>query len=51
VGEQLSRVAAAAAVPNLAALADDFSYADPDERFGLLIDIFVDGLARLAAAG
>lgn len=37
--------------PNLVALADEFSYADPDERFELLIDIFVDGLARLAEAG
>jgi AcrR family transcriptional regulator len=34
--------------PNLVALADEFSYADPGERFELLIDIFVDGLARLA---
>jgi hypothetical protein len=30
------------------ALAAEFAYADPDERFELLIDIFVDGLARLA---
>jgi AcrR family transcriptional regulator len=36
--------------PNMVALADEFSFADPDERFELLIDIFVDGLARLAAA-
>jgi AcrR family transcriptional regulator len=36
--------------PNLVTLADEFSYADPDERFELLIDIFVDGLARRAAA-
>jgi AcrR family transcriptional regulator len=35
--------------PNLVALADEFSYSDPDERFELLIDIFVDGLARTAA--
>jgi AcrR family transcriptional regulator len=34
--------------PNLVALAEEFSYADPDERFELLIDIFTDGLARLA---
>jgi AcrR family transcriptional regulator len=34
--------------PNLVALAAEFAYADPDERFELLIDIFVDGLARLA---
>jgi hypothetical protein len=50
-GQQLSRGAAAAAVPNLVALAAEFSYADPDERFELLVDIFVDGLARLAEAG
>jgi AcrR family transcriptional regulator len=37
--------------PNLVALADEFSYADPDERFELLIEIFVDGLARLADQG
>ncbi len=34
--------------PNLVALAAEFAYADPDERFELLIDIFTDGLARLA---
>jgi AcrR family transcriptional regulator len=34
--------------PNLVALANEFSYADPDERFELLIEIFTDGLARLA---
>jgi AcrR family transcriptional regulator len=34
--------------PNLIALADEFSYADRDEQFELLIDIFVDGLARVA---
>jgi AcrR family transcriptional regulator len=37
--------------PNLVALAGEFSYADPNERFELLIDIFVDGLARLAEPG
>jgi AcrR family transcriptional regulator len=37
--------------PNLVALAAEFSHADPDERFELLIDIFVDGLARLAGQG
>jgi len=36
--------------PNMTALADEFALADPDERFDLLIDIFVDGLARRAAA-
>jgi AcrR family transcriptional regulator len=35
--------------PNMTALADEFAFADPDERFELLIDIFVDGLARRAA--
>jgi AcrR family transcriptional regulator len=36
--------------PNLVALADEYSYSDPDGQFELLIDIFVDGLARQAAA-
>jgi AcrR family transcriptional regulator len=36
--------------PTMTALADEFAFADPDERFELLIDIFVDGLARRAAA-
>lgn len=36
--------------PNLVALADQFGYADRDAQFELLIDIFVDGLARKAAA-
>jgi AcrR family transcriptional regulator len=35
--------------PNMVALADEFAFADADERFELLIDIFVDGLARRAA--
>lgn len=35
--------------PNLTTLADEFVIADPDERFELLIDIFVDGLTRRAA--
>jgi AcrR family transcriptional regulator len=39
----------AAQFPNMTALADEFALADPDERFELLIDIFVDGLARHAA--
>ena len=34
--------------PNMTALADEFALADPDERFELLIDIFVDGLTRRA---
>jgi len=36
--------------PNMVGLADEFAFADPDERFELLIDIFVDGLARRAAS-
>jgi AcrR family transcriptional regulator len=39
----------AAHFPNLVALAGEYALADNDERFGLLIDIFVDGLARAAA--
>jgi AcrR family transcriptional regulator len=39
----------AAQFPNMTALADEFAFADPGERFELLIDIFVDGLARRAA--
>ena len=37
--------------PNLVSLATEFADADRDARFELLIDIFVDGLARLAQAG
>jgi hypothetical protein len=37
-------------IPNSLELADEFALADPDERFELLLDIFVDGLARRAAA-
>src|SRR5215471_9099425 len=36
--------------PNLTALAGHFSSVDPDERFELLLDIFVDGLAQRATA-
>jgi len=36
--------------PNMTGLAGEFALSDPDERFELLIDIFVDGLARRAAA-
>jgi AcrR family transcriptional regulator len=36
--------------PNLVALASEFAFADPGERFEVLIDIFVDGLARRAGA-
>ena len=39
----------AAQFPNMTALADEFARSDPDERFELLIDIFVDGLSRRAA--
>jgi hypothetical protein len=35
--------------PNLVELADEFAYADRDQRFELLIDIFIDRLARAAA--
>jgi len=35
--------------PNMTALAGEFAFADPGERFELLIDIFIDGLARRAA--
>jgi AcrR family transcriptional regulator len=35
--------------PNMTALADEFALADPDERFDLLIDIFIEGLSRRAA--
>ncbi len=38
------------ALADLAAMADEYSHADPAERFELLIDIFVDGLARRAAS-
>jgi TetR/AcrR family tetracycline transcriptional repressor len=34
--------------PNLVALADHFAFADPDQRFELLVDLFVDGLAQRA---
>ncbi len=36
--------------PNMTELAAEFAFSDPDERFEMLIDIFVDGLARRAAA-
>jgi AcrR family transcriptional regulator len=35
--------------PNMTALADEFALSDPSERFELLIDIFVEGLARRAS--
>jgi AcrR family transcriptional regulator len=39
----------AGAFPNMTALAGEFAFSDPDERFELLMDIFVDGLSRRAA--
>jgi len=39
----------AARFPNMIALADEFALSDPEERFELLIDIFVEGLSRRAA--
>jgi AcrR family transcriptional regulator len=36
--------------PNMVSLADEFAFADRDERFEMLIDIFVDGLTRRASA-
>src|ERR1700761_5101672 len=36
--------------PHMTSLASEFAVAAPDERFELLLDIFVDGLARRAAA-
>jgi TetR/AcrR family transcriptional regulator, tetracycline repressor protein len=35
--------------PNLVDLAEHFAITDPDERFELLLDLFVDGLAQRAA--
>jgi TetR/AcrR family transcriptional regulator, tetracycline repressor protein len=37
-----------ASFPTLVGLADHFAFADPDRRFELLIDVFVDGLAKRA---
>jgi hypothetical protein len=42
-------VSAQALDAGVVGLADEFAFADADERFELLIDIFVDGLARQAA--
>ena len=41
----------AAQFPNITALAGHFADVDPDQRFELLLDIFVGGLAQHAAAG
>jgi AcrR family transcriptional regulator len=37
--------------PNLVALADQFAISDPEVRFDLLVDLFVEGLARRVEAG
>jgi hypothetical protein len=37
--------------PNLVAVAPEFAADDLDARFELLLDFFVEGLARRAAAG
>jgi hypothetical protein len=36
--------------PNLVAVADHFAFTDQDQRFELLLDLFVDGLAKRAEA-
>jgi AcrR family transcriptional regulator len=36
--------------PTMVSLADEFTFADDDERFEMLIGIFIEGLARRAAA-
>jgi AcrR family transcriptional regulator len=38
-----------ASFPNMVALADQFGIVDADERFEMLLEIFVDGLARRSA--
>jgi len=48
-GPRLRRLAPGRALPTMTSLADEFALADPDERFEILLDIFVDGLARRAA--
>jgi AcrR family transcriptional regulator len=37
--------------PNLIALVDHYAITDPDERFELLLDLFVEGLANRARSG
>ncbi len=37
--------------PNLVATADHFAISDPEQRFDLLLDLFVEGLARRARTG
>ncbi len=41
----------AGSFPTMVGLADEFAFSDADERFDLLIDIFVDGLARHVQGG
>ena len=36
--------------PNMVEVADHYTVVDPDERFELLLDLFVDGLAQRAAS-
>ena len=37
--------------PNLIALADHFNVSDPDQRFEILLDLYVEGLAKRARTG
>jgi AcrR family transcriptional regulator len=37
--------------PNLIAVADYYTITDPDERFELLLDLFVEGLSKRAGGG
>ena len=41
----------AAQFPNMTELASEFAFSDADDRFEMLIDIFVEGLARRALGG
>ena len=36
--------------PNLVALAEHFTISDPDRRFEVLLDLYVEGLAKRARA-
>jgi len=49
-GPRLHRLAPGRAVPEHDRAGSEFAFSDPDERFEMLIDIFVEGLARRAAA-
>jgi hypothetical protein len=44
----LPRILPCERFPNLLELADHFAVNDPDARFELLLDLFVDGLAKRA---